>query len=198
MWDERYSADEYIYGKDPNEFLANATGNLPKGKILCVAEGEGRNAVYLATHGYNVVAVDSSAVGLEKAKKLAEERGVNIETIVADLAHFDIEAESWDGVVSIFAHLPPAVRKDLHKKIVEGLRPGGVLILEAYRPDQLKFKTGGPPTAEFMMTLQSLEEELTGLEFEYAVELDRDVVEGQFHTGKGAVVQLIGKKPKTM
>jgi hypothetical protein len=89
------------------------------------------------------------------------------------------------------------VRKELHKQIVKGLRPGGVLILEAYRPDQLKYKTGGPPTAEFMMTLQGLEEELTGLEFEYAVELDRDVVEGQFHTGKGAVVQIIGKKPQT-
>ncbi|MGD8591297.1 MAG: class I SAM-dependent methyltransferase [Gammaproteobacteria bacterium] len=197
MWDERYSADEYIYGKDPNEFLANAASNLPKGKVLCVAEGEGRNAVYLATHGYEVVAVDSSAVGLKKAKNLAVERGVSIETIVTDLAHFDIEPESWDGVVSIFAHLPPAVRKELHKKIVNGLRPGGVLILEAYRPDQLKYKTGGPPTAEFMMTLQSLEEELSGLEFEYAMELDRDVVEGQFHTGKGAVVQIIGKKPQT-
>jgi SAM-dependent methyltransferase len=197
MWDERYSADEYIYGKDPNEFLANAASNLPKGKVLCVAEGEGRNAVYLATHGYEVVAVDSSAVGLEKAKKLAAERGASIETIVTDLAHFDIEPESWDGVVSIFAHLPPPVRKELHKQIVKGLRPGGVLILEAYRPDQLKYKTGGPPTAEFMMTLQGLEEELTGLEFEYAMELDRDVVEGQFHTGKGAVVQIIGKKPQT-
>ncbi|KPJ94694.1 MAG: SAM-dependent methyltransferase [Gammaproteobacteria bacterium SG8_11] len=195
MWDERYSADEYIYGKDPNEFLANAVDKLPQGKILCVAEGEGRNAVFLATHGYEVVAVDSSAVGLKKAKKLAEERGVGIETVVTDLAHFDIEPESWDGVVSIFAHLPPVVRKELHKKIVNGLRPGGVLILEAYRPDQLKYKTGGPPTADFMMTLQSLEEELSGLEFEYAVELDRDVIEGQFHTGKGAVVQLIGRKP---
>jgi 2-polyprenyl-3-methyl-5-hydroxy-6-metoxy-1,4-benzoquinol methylase len=198
MWDQRYSADEYIYGKDPNEFLANAAGKLPKGKVLCIAEGEGRNAVYLATHGYDVVAVDSSAVGLEKAKKLAEERGVSIETIVADLAHFDIEPESWDGVVSIFAHLPPAVRKQLHKKIVNGLRPGGALILEAYRPDQLKYKTGGPPTAEFMMTLQGLEEELAGLEFEYAIELDRDVIEGQFHTGKGAVVQIIGRKPQTI
>lgn len=197
MWDERYSADEYIYGKDPNKFLANSAANLPKGKILCVAEGEGRNAVYLATHGYEVVAVDSSSVGLEKAKKLANERGVTIETIVADLAHFDIEPESWDGVVSIFAHLPPAARKELHKKIVSGLRPGGVLILEAYRPDQLKYKTGGPPTAELMMTLQSLEDELLGLEFEYAVELDRDVTEGQFHTGTGAVVQIIGRKPQT-
>ena len=195
MWDERYSSEEYIYGKDPNEFLANVVGKIPKGKVLCVAEGEGRNAVFLAEQGYEVVAVDSSAVGLEKARKLAEERGVSIQTIVCDLAQFDIKPESWDGVVSIFAHVPPQVRKELHKKIVNGLRSGGVLILESYRPDQLKYKTGGPPSAEFMMTLEGLEQELKGLNFDYGVELDRDVVEGKFHTGKGAVVQIIGVKP---
>jgi len=195
MWDERYSSEEYIYGKDPNEFLANAADKIPKGRVLCVAEGEGRNAVFLAEQGYDVIAVDASSVGLEKARKLATERGVSIETIVSDLGQYDIEPESLEGVVSIFAHVPPPVRKELHKKIVNGLRPGGVLILEAYRPDQLKYKTGGPPTAEFMMTLESLEQELKGLSFEYAMELDRDVVEGKFHTGKGAVVQLIGIKP---
>lgn len=195
MWDQRYSAEEYAYGKDPNEFLANSAGNIPKGKVLCIAEGEGRNAVHLATLGYEVVAVDSSAVGLEKARKLAQERGASIQTIVADLANFEIEPQSWDGVVSIFAHLPPPVRKQLHKKIVAGLRHNGVLILEAYRPAQLNYKTGGPPTEEFMMTLQGLEEELRGLKFEYAAELDRNVVEGRFHTGLGAVVQLIGRKP---
>jgi 2-polyprenyl-3-methyl-5-hydroxy-6-metoxy-1,4-benzoquinol methylase len=195
MWDQRYSADEYIYGKDPNEFLANAVDKLPKGKVLCLAEGEGRNAVFLAGLGYEVVAVDSSSVGLEKARKLAQERGVTINTIVSDLADFDIEPESWDGIVSIFAHVPPAVRQVLHKKAVNGLRSGGVMILEAYRPDQLKYKTGGPPTAEFMMTLEGLEQELKGLTVDYGVELDRDIVEGKFHTGKGAVVQIIGIKP---
>jgi len=195
MWDERYSSEEYIYGKNPNEFLAQAANKIPKGKVLCVAEGEGRNAVFLAELGCEVTAVDSSSVGLEKARKLAEERGVSIKTIVSDLANLDLEPESWDGVVSIFAHVPPQVRSELHRKIVNGLRSGGVLILEAYRPDQLKYKTGGPPTAEFMMTLEGLEKELKGLKFEYAIELDRDVVEGKFHTGKGAVVQLIGIKP---
>ncbi|MGD8560441.1 MAG: class I SAM-dependent methyltransferase [Gammaproteobacteria bacterium] len=195
MWDERYSDEDYVYGKDPNEFLANAVDKIPKGKVLCIAEGEGRNAVFLAEQGYDVVAVDASAVGLEKARKLADERGVEIETIVSDLAHFDIDSDSWDGVVSIFAHVPPQVRKELHQKIVNGLRSGGVLILEAYRPDQLQYKTGGPPSAEMMMTLESLEAELKGLNFDYGMELDRDVVEGKFHTGKGAVVQIIGVKP---
>ena len=195
MWDQRYSADEYIYGKDPNEFLAKAIDKLPKGKVLCLAEGEGRNAVFLAGLGYEVIAVDSSSVGLDKARKLARERGVTINTIVSDLADFDIEPESWDGIVSIFAHVPPAIRQELHKKAVNGLRSGGVMILEAYRPDQLKYKTGGPPTAEFMMTLEGLEQELKGLTIDYGVELDRDIVEGKFHTGKGAVVQIIGIKP---
>jgi len=195
MWDQRYSDEEYVYGKNPNDFLANSANKIPKGKVLCIAEGEGRNAVFLAEQGYTVVAVDSSSVGLSKARILADERGVNIETVVCDLADFNIEPDSWDGVVSIFAHVPPEVRKQLHKKIVTGLRTGGVLILEAYRPDQLKYKTGGPPSTEYMMTLQGLEQELAGLTFEYGVELDRDVVEGKFHTGKGAVVQIIGKKP---
>ena len=124
MWDERYSDKDYVYGKDPNEFLANAVEKIPTGKVLCVAEGEGRNAVFLAERGYEVYAVDASAVGLEKARKLAEERGVSIHTTVSDLAHFDIEPQSLDGVVSIFAHVPPQVRKELHSKIVDGLRPG--------------------------------------------------------------------------
>ena len=197
MWDERYSAEDYVYGTDPNEFLANAAREIPKGKVLCIAEGEGRNAVYLAEHCYDVLAVDSSSVGLEKAKKLAKQRGVSIDTVVADLADFEIQPNSWDGVVSIFAHLPPEIRKTLHQKMVNGLRPGGVLVLEAYRPEQLNYKTGGPPVAEFMMTLELLEQELAGLEFKHAVELDRDVVEGQFHTGKGAVVQIVAIKPET-
>ena len=196
MWDERYSSEEYIYGKDPNEFLAKFCHHIRKGgKVLCIAEGEGRNAVYLAKQGYNVVAVDASAVGLKKAQQLAEEKGVNIQTIVADLADFHIEPNSWDGIVSIFAHVPAALRKALHRKIVAGLKPGAALLLESYRPDQLQYKTGGPPTADLMMTLESLELELQGLTFTHAVELDRDVIEGKFHTGKAAVVQIVGVKP---
>ncbi|MDH5324964.1 MAG: class I SAM-dependent methyltransferase [Gammaproteobacteria bacterium] len=195
MWDQRYSVEEYIYGKEPNEFLAESVGKIPKGKVLCVAEGEGRNAVFLAQQGYNVLAVDSSAVGLEKARKLAQEKGVEIQTLICDLAELKIEPESWDGVVSIFAHVPPMVRKELHTNITKGLRSGGVLVLEAYRPKQLQYKTGGPPVEELMMTLDALQQELQGLHIDYGMELDRDIVEGAFHTGKGAVVQIIATKP---
>ncbi len=194
MWDERYSTDEYVYGTEPNTFLAGRIAVLPKGRTLCIAEGEGRNAVYLAEHGHRVTAVDASAVGLEKARKLARNRGVTIETVVADLADFTIEPDSWDAIISIFAHVPPGIRKSLHGRIVRGLRPGGVFVLEAYTPAQIRLGTGGPPVAELTMTLAALRQELVGLEFRHAVELERDVIEGRYHSGKGAVVQVIAVK----
>jgi 2-polyprenyl-3-methyl-5-hydroxy-6-metoxy-1,4-benzoquinol methylase len=142
-----------------------------------------------------VLAVDASAVGLGKAQRLAEERGVAIETRLADLADFAIDPASWDAVISIFCHLPSAVRADLHRKVVAGLRPGGVFILEAYTPPQLKLKTGGPPTEDLLMTLSALKHELKGLRFIHAQEIERDVIEGKFHTGRGAVVQVVAVKP---
>lgn len=195
MWDKRYDTAEYVYGTDPNEFLNNVVEEMPIGRTLCIAEGEGRNAVFLAEHGHQVVAVDASVVGLEKAGRLARERGVDIETVAADLAHYPIESDSWDAIVSIFAHVPPEIRKPLHKQIVSGLRSGGILVLEAYTPEQIELGTGGPPVAELTMTLDALREELDGLIFTHAVEMKRDVIEGQFHTGKGAVVQVIAVKP---
>lgn len=195
MWDERYNTTEYVYGTDPNAFLANVITQMPTGRTLCIAEGEGRNAVFLAGHGHDVVAVDASTVGLAKAQRLASERSVTIETVVADLAHFEIAAESWDAIVSIFAHVPADIRKPLHRKIVQGLRSGGMLVLEAYTPEQIKLGTGGPPVPELTMNLDVLREELDGLVFQHAVELQRDVIEGRFHTGKGAVVQMVAIKP---
>lgn len=195
MWDERYSSNEYAYGKRPNDFLASVVDQLPKGKILCLAEGEGRNAVYLAQQGNEVLAVDASSVGLEKAEKLAEEHNAQIETVVADLSDFEIEPDSWDVVVSIFCHVPPALRQKLHASVVSGLRSGGVLVLEAYTPAQLNYRTGGPPSADMMMSLNALREELEGLDFKHALETEREVIEGSFHTGMGSVVQLVAVKP---
>lgn len=194
IWDERYATEEFVYGMIPNEFLRDSVSYLPKGKILCLAEGEGRNSVFLAGLGHEVTAVDSSGVGLAKARRLAAENGVSIATLVADLADYDIAPDSWDGVVSIFCHLPATIRRPLHRGIVAGLRVGGVLILEAYTPRQLAHGTGGPPDPALMMTLAGLEEELAGLEFLHGVELARQVVEGRLHTGLGAVVQVIARK----
>lgn len=195
MWDERYNTEEFVYGSQPNDFLASVSGQIPRGRVLCLAEGEGRNAVYLAQLGHQVLAVDKSGVGLAKAERLAEASGVRIETRVVDLAHFIFAPGNWDAVVSIFAHVPSALRKALHRGVVAGLRSGGVFVLEAYTPAQLKLKTGGPPDADMLMSLSSLRQELAGLEFRHALEQERDVLEGKLHTGRGAVVQVLAVKP---
>ena len=151
MWDQRYDTEEYVYGTAPNEFLVAHAARIPKGHVLCLGEGEGRNGVWLAEQGYRVTAVDSSSVGLAKARRLAEARGVSLETVAADLAEYDLGEVAWDGIVSIFCHVPMDLRRDLHSRVVRALRPGGAFLLEAYTPRQLALATGGPPTAELMM-----------------------------------------------
>ncbi len=195
MWDQRYSDDDYFYGTAPNDFLAANAGRIPHGPVLCLAEGEGRNAVHLAGLGYRVTAVDSSAAGLRKAERLARERGVTLECVHADLADYDLGTARWAGIVSIFAHLPPPLRRQVHAAIPRALRPGGILLLEAYTPAQLDHGTGGPPVAELMMDAASLREELQGLVFEHLAEREREVVEGKGHRGTGAVVQAIARRP---
>jgi SAM-dependent methyltransferase len=195
IWDQRYATEDYVYGTRPNDFLAEVVGGMDQsGRALCLAEGEGRNAVFLAERGFEVHAVDASRVGLAKAEALARQRGVRIVSEVADLAGYRIEAESWDLIVSIFCHLPAAVRRALHREVVAGLRPGGRFVLEAYAPRQLDFGTGGPPDAALMMTLEELRTELHGLHLEHGCELEREVHEGRLHTGRGAVVQIVARK----
>ncbi len=196
MWDERYSQPEYAFGKDANDFLVAMMPEIPHGRVLCIGEGEGRNAVYLAEQGCVVTAVDSSAVGLEKAQKLATERGVKIETIVADLQDFPIHANSWDAIVAIFCHLPPPLRTQVHRQVVTGLRSGGKFVLEAYTPRQLMFKTGGPANVALMMELKTLQQELEGLTYQHAIEIERDISEGIYHQGRSAVVQILAVKPQ--
>ncbi len=196
MWDQRYNAEEYVYGKQPNDFLVSVSEKLPPaGKVLCLAEGEGRNAVFLAKQGHAVLAVDASAVGLKKAQQLAAEQQVKIEVETVNLADYEMVPDSWDAIVSIFCHLPAPLRREVLRKVAAGLRPGGLFILEAYTPAQLQFKTGGPPTADMMISLKDLEQELAGLTFEHAAELERDIHEGRLHFGRSAVVQLVARKP---
>ncbi len=193
MWDEKYDGAEYIYGTEPNTVLHDNFTAMPLGKVLCLAEGEGRNAVFLARQGYKVTAVDSSIIGLKKAEKLADENDCTIEIVHADLEDFDPGLKKWDGIVSIFCHIPLHIRKKLHKKIVHALKTNGVFLLEAYTAAQLAHGTGGPPTEDLMMSAELLREELNGLEFKQLQELERDVIEGSYHSGRGAVVQAIGR-----
>ena len=194
MWDDIFRNEEYAYGTAPNDFLVEVINKIPKGKILCLAEGEGRNAVYLAEQGYEVVAVDSSFEGLKKADKLASDHNVHIITQIGDLTSYEITPSYWDGIVSIFCHLPPLIRKALHKKVVRGLKINGVFVLEGYTPAQLAFNTGGPKEKDLLMSLYEIIEELTGLHVEYGVEIERNLIEGNKHTGKGSVLQIIARK----
>jgi len=194
MWNERFAADGYAYGEEPNEFLADSMHLIPRGRVLCLAEGQGRNAVYLARHGYEVTAVDWSEAGLDKARKLAEKHYVTIHTVMADLNAYKIKPESWSGIIAIFAHLDPSLRQRIHNACVNGLVPGGVMILEAYTPDQLSYGTGGPKDPDLLMTRSRLIDEFAGLNVLHAVEMVRRVSEGKHHTGDAAVVQFVGQK----
>ncbi len=194
MWDERYSQPGFTYGTAPNEFLVSVADQIPQGRVLCLAEGEGRNAVYLAELECEVVAVDSSEVGLLKAEQLAVEHNVHIKTVVADLADFVIESQSWDAIISIFCHLPSALRQHVYRMAVAGLKEGGTFVLEAYTPEQLQFQTGGPSKTDLLVTLQDVKAELQGLDFVLAQEVKREVHEGVYHNGLSAVVQIVGLK----
>lgn len=194
MWDERYSQEGYAYGTQANDFLKEVAHHIPKGRVLCIAEGEGRNAVYLAQMGYAVTAVDLSAVGLHKAQALAKANGVSIETVQADLSTYDFGVEQWAGVVSIFCPLPSAIRPSIHHQIAQSLQPGGVFVLEAYRPEQLNYGTGGGKSADTMVQPEEIQHDLEGLQFKHLKTLEREVLEGQYHTGLGAVVQAVAFK----
>lgn len=195
MWDERYSETDYAYGKEPNTFLQAYANQLPKGNVLCIAEGEGRNAVFLATLGNVVTAVDSSAVGLQKASALAMENKVQINCVHTDLVEYDFGIEKWDAIVSIFCPLGATLRTKIHQQVIQGLKANGVFLLEAYRPEQLNFNTGGGPSVDTMPTKENLALELDGLAFTHLVECEREVIEGSYHTGMAAVVQAIARKP---
>lgn len=194
-WNERYSAEEYVFGTEPNDFLVEVAARIPAGPVLCLAEGEGRNAVYLAGLGHPAVAMDQSPVGLAKAKALAAARSVSITTVVADLAEFVIEPGAWAGIVSIFMHVPEHLRAAAYRQAVDGLMPGGVFVLEAYTPKQIGLGTGGPRDPRLTPTLAQLKSELAGLEFEIGIEKRREVIEGAGHTGMAEVVQVFARKP---
>lgn len=190
IWDDRYAGEDYLYGTEPNDFIRARAGLIPDGPVLCLGEGEGRNAVHLAGLGHAVTAVDQSAVGLAKAQRLAATKGVSVATVAADLGDFVIEPGAWAGIVSVFCHLPPSLRARVFGAAARGLRPGGVFLLEGYTVEQLEYRTGGPSDPELMMSAAGLKRELAGLRFLHAEERVRPVREGSLHNGDAAVVQI--------
>jgi SAM-dependent methyltransferase len=195
FWNERYSGDQLAYGEAPNDFLLEMAGRLPKsGLALDIGAGEGRNALYLASRGFDVQAIDQSEVGIQKAQRLAQERGLALRAQAANLEDFDAEHNAFDVVTSIFVHLPTTLRAAVHRRVKLWLKPGGVYLLEAYAPDQIERGTGGPTEPSRLASLDVILSELDGLEIEHQAALLRNVSEGQFHTGEASVVQILARK----
>lgn len=192
-WNKRFSGTNYLYGTEPNSFLAEHC-SLLTGPVLSLSEGEGRNAVFLASHGLEVLGVDISIVALEKAKLLAKSRGVEIRTEVADLASYSPPKNHFGSVVSISAHLPYTIRNRLYPFIEQSIKPDGILILEAYSENQLSRDTGGPKDPDMLMTVDKLRREFPNLETILLHEVEREVSEGEGHSGLASVVQLIARK----
>jgi SAM-dependent methyltransferase len=196
FWDERFSGADYLFGEEPNAFLASQAGVLPaSGKALAIADGEGRNGVWLAGQGLEVVSIDASSVGLEKAKRLAEKRGVSITTQLVDIAAYDWPVEQFDVVVGIFFQFAgPALRDEIFAGMERTLKPGGVLLIEGYGPRQLEYKTGGPGQLENLYTPVLLAERFAALEILHLREHDREIAEGTRHVGMSSLVDLVARK----
>jgi SAM-dependent methyltransferase len=196
LWDERYCAVALAYGSEPNRWLvAQASRIEPGGRVLSLGEGEGRNAVWLASQGFSVVAVDASRVGLEKAHRLAAQRGVVMKTILEDLERYRPSPATFDLVISIFVHLPPSIRAAIYEAAASALKPGGLLVLEAFTPRQLTWKTGGPKQADWFYEPATLRADFAGIEWEALDEAEVELDEGPFHQGRAAVVRGLGRRP---
>jgi cyclopropane fatty-acyl-phospholipid synthase-like methyltransferase len=195
FWNARFSEPGYTYGTEPNAFLVSQKNHLKPGmKVLAVADGEGRNGVWLAQQGLEVLSVDGSEVGLRKAQELANSRGAALRTELAELTKWNWPENEFDLVVAIFIHFPPEYRARMHEKMLGALKPGGMLLLEAFTPEQLKYKTGGPPVEEMLYTSKLLRNDFTGAEIARLEEGLTELQEGSGHRGKAAVVRLVLQK----
>ena len=192
FWNERYATTKYLYGTEANTFLVE-NAYLLHGPVLSLSEGEGRNAVFIASRGVYVLGVDCSEVGLEKAQSLAKSRGLVIETEVTDLSEYQPKERYFGSVVSISAHLPSSIRRKLYPLIEKALKPNGVVLLEAYSENQLARNTGGPKDIDMLMSVEKLRQEFPNLKPILAREIDREVSEGEGHTGTASVVQYIAR-----
>ncbi|WP_022701134.1 SAM-dependent methyltransferase [Oceanicaulis alexandrii] len=197
IWDERFSTDEYVYGTAPNDFLVRVADQLPgQSRILAIADGEGRNGVWLAKQGHNVHSVDGSRIALEKARALAQQAEVSIELEQADLLHWRWPKSQYDAVVAIFIQFAgPEARRRLFENAISSLKPGGLFMLQGYRTEQLAYGTGGPPQEENLYTEQLLKSELSGLDVLVLRAHDSVISEGMGHSGMSALIDYVGRKP---
>lgn len=196
-WDERYSSKEFVYGKEPNLFLKQTVEKIPKRKVLCVADGEGRNGVFLAKLGYDVTSIDFSPKGIDKIKFLAEKENVSIKTICADLLQYEFGEKIYDGIISIFSHFNMHDTKVLHQKYFNALKQNGVFLMEVFAKEQLPLKTGGPKNIDLLYNTEDIKKSFPNGKFEM---LKKDIIylhEGELHDGKAVVVRAIVRKPSS-
>jgi ubiquinone/menaquinone biosynthesis C-methylase UbiE len=195
-WNARFAADGFVFGTEPNAFLASQRGRLAPGmSVLCVADGEGRNSVWLAKQGLEVTAFDFSPVGLAKAMKLAQQNGVEVDYCQADVNEWHWDAVRYDVVVAIFVQFtPPVQRSRMFEGMIRALKPGGFLILQGYRPEQLGYATGGPKRVENLYTEPLLRESFAALEILHLASHDDVVDEGAGHKGMSALIDLVAQR----
>jgi len=197
MWNERYDRPDYLFGTEPNAFLVSCADLLAPGQsALAVADGEGRNGVWLATRGLSVTAFDSSSVGLRKAKQLASSRGVSVDYRMAAIEEWDWAPDRFDVVVGIFIQFAaPALRAAVFAGMQRTVRPGGLILMQGYRPEQLAYGTGGPREIEKLYTRDLLARAFSSLEILRLDEHDSEVEEGPGHAGMSALIDLVARKP---
>lgn len=198
FWDARYGEEAYAYGTAPNTWFAERIKELPPGRLLLPAEGEGRNAVHAAQLGWSVTAFDISAAGRTKALRLAEEQGVHITYHVGAYAEIPILPRDFDALGLVFAHFPAAIRAGLTRSLLGHLRPGGTVIFEAFAKEQLVYQpvhgSGGPQQADMLYSPAEVQAEFAGVEFDVLETVEVTLDEGPYHRGLAKVVRAVGTK----
>lgn len=195
-WNGRFAAEGFVFGTAPNGFLVSQANRLSAGmRALCVADGEGRNSVWLAAQGLQVTAFDFSPVGVAKARKLAAERGVSVDYRLSDVDQWEWAPDAFDVVAAIFVQFAtPPERKRMFEGMVRTLKPGGLLIVQGYRPEQLAYGTGGPKKEENLYTEALLRESFTALEVLHLASYDANLDEGGGHSGISALIDLVARR----
>lgn len=196
-WDKRYDCEHFVYGTEANEFLVQSSGQLkPQSKILCLADGEGRNSVYLSKLGHQVTAIDFSHVAQKKALILAQKNDIELNYIVCDMKEYPFEKNQWDAIVSIFAHTSSTTRHYIWDLIKFSLKKNGLFILEAYHPKQLElnYNSGGPKKTDWLVSLKDILSSFKAFNQYHQWEGERVVNEGTLHHGKAFVTQYVGQK----
>ena len=194
FWDDRYDTDEYVYGTEANEFFAGEINKLKPGYLMEAGAGEGRNAVYAAGLGWDVVAIDQSETGMGKTIALAEKAGVKLQFHLLDVQQLDLQENAYDAIGMIFLHLPPEERKILHENLYRFLKPGGTLIMEAFDKEQLKYGTGGPKNGGMLYTKQMLKSDFSNFSKVKITQTVRQLKEGAHHDGEASVLQVVAVK----